>query len=175
VPLQQTFNVTFDSVTNTYRFSGFDDSPNPILTLARGGRYVFQINEPGNRFYIQSGPSSLGVDINAPNLSTRSVFGVSDNGQDVGSVVFQVPLIDSQDNWTNMTVVDTADYATSHSYQSLQGCLLSDLENLLGGIDGPSYLVNGASVIFINTAFIDDVYWHNTARVLNDIIWIRMR
>ena len=172
VPLQQTFNVTFDSVTNTYKFSGFNDSPNPIITLARGGRYVFQINEPGNQFYIQSGPSSLGVDINAPNLSTRSVFGVSGNGQDVGSVVFQVPLIDSQDNWTNMTVIGTADYATNHSYQSLQGCLLSDLETTLGGIDGPSYSVNGASVIFVNTAFIDDVYWHNTARVINDTIYL---
>jgi len=48
VPLQQTFDVTYDSVSKTYKFSGFNQAPNPIITLARGGRYVFQINEPGN-------------------------------------------------------------------------------------------------------------------------------
>ena len=172
VPLQQTFDVTFDSVSKTYKFSSFDDTPNPIITIARGGRYTFQINEPGNKFYIQSGPGSLGADANAPNLSTRSVFGVSDNGKDVGSVTFQVPLADSQVNWTNMRIIDSVDYATNHSYQSLQGCLLSDLENLLGGIDGPTYSLNGASLIFVNTAFIDDVYWHDTARVLEDVIYL---
>ncbi len=172
VPLQQTFDVTYDSVSKTYKFSGFNQAPNPIITLARGGRYVFQINEPGNKFYIQSGPGSLGADINAPNLSTRSVFGVTDNGKDVGSVIFQVPLADSQVNWTNMRIIDTVDYATDHSYQSLQGCLLSDLETLLGGIDGPTFSLNGASLIFVNTAFIDDVFWHDTARVLNDVIYL---
>jgi len=172
VPFQQTFDVTYDSVTQTYRFTGFDDTPNPIITLARGGRYVFQINEPGNRFFIQSGPGSLGVDQNATNLSTRNVFGVTSNGQDVGSVSFQVPLAKSQVSWTNMTIADSVDFATTHSYQSLQGCLVSDLDAALGGLDGPSSSLSGTSLIFINNSFIDDVYWHNTARVLENVIYL---
>ena len=172
VPLQQTFAITYDSTANVYRFTGQNNNANPILTLARGGTYTFEINEPGNKFYIQSSPGVLGVDPNAPNLSTRSVFGVSGNGLEVGSLTFQVPLADAQVQWTSMTIAGAVTYATSHSYQSLQGCLLSDLENVLGGIDGPSSSVDGASLIFINTGFIDDVYWHNVARVDDDVIYL---
>ena len=172
IPLQQTFTVVYDSLSQTYRFTGSDDTPNPLLTLARGGRYVFQINEPGNKFYIQSSPGSLGVDPNAPNLNTRNVYGVTNNGQDVGSVIFQAPLADAQVQWTNMAIADTVDFATNHSYQSLQGCLVSDLQDVLGGIDGPTSSLNGATLIFVNTAYIDDVFWHNTARVLEEVIYL---
>jgi len=172
VPLEQTFSVSYDSTSNIYKFSGQTNNSNPLITLARGGRYVFEINEPGNKFYIQSSPGSLGVDLNATNLSTRTVLGVSDNGQEVGSVVFQVPLADAQVQWTSMPVIDNVTFATNHSYQSLQGCLVSDLENIIGGIDGPSSSIDGASLIFVNSAYIDDLYWHDTARVLENVIYL---
>ena len=54
VPLEQTFIVAFDITTQTYRLSGYNNVPNPVLTLARGGRYTFINNEPGNKFYIQT-------------------------------------------------------------------------------------------------------------------------
>jgi hypothetical protein len=170
VPLEQTFTVVFDTTTQTYRFSGFNNAPNPVITLARGGRYTFVNNEPGNKFYIQTSPGVLGVDPNAPNLITRSLLGVTDNGQDVGSTIFQVPTANAQVQWTNMPVVDNVNYATSLSYQSLQGCLVSDLENVLGGLDGQTLSLEDASLIFINTAFIDDIYWYNTARIVDDVI-----
>ena len=172
VPLEQTFGVTFDSTLNTYKFLGSNNEPNPLITLARGGRYIFEVNEPGNKFYIQSSPGSLGVDPNAPNLTTRSVLGVTGNGKDVGTVVFQVPLADAQVQWTNMPLAGSVTYATSLSYQTLQGCLLSELQDSIGGIDGPSSSLNGVSLIFINAQFIDDTYWHNTARVDDDIIYL---
>jgi len=171
VPFEATYTVVYDSTTQTYRFSNYGDTPNPIITLARGGRYVFEINEPNNKFYIQSGPGSLGINANAPSLTTRSVLGVSNNGQDVGSVIFQVPLADAQVNWTSMTLVATADYATNLSYQTLQGCLVSDLD-LLGGLDGPTSSLNGVSLIFINNEFIDDAFWHNTARIEDGVIYL---
>jgi hypothetical protein len=172
VPLEQTFTVTFDITTQTYRFSGFGDAPNPILTLARGGRYTFINNEPGNKFYIQSFPGSIGADPAAPNLSTRSVLGVTGNGQDVGETIFQVPLQSAQLQWTSMPTVDNVDYATSLSYQSLQGCLVSDLNDVLGGLDGLTLNLTDATVIFVNNEFIDDTYWHNTARIQNNTIYL---
>lgn len=172
VPLEQTFTVSFDTTTQTYRISGFDNAPNPVITLARGGTYTFVNNEPGNKFYIQTSPGSLGVNPGAPNLSTRTLLGVSGNGTDTGNTVFQVPTESAQVQWTNMTVVDNVNYATNLSYQSLQGCLVSDLNNVLGGLDGPTSSYNDVTVVFVNNAFIDDTYWYNTARIENDTIYL---
>jgi hypothetical protein len=172
VPLEQTFTVVFDTTTQTYRISGFDNAPNPVITLARGGTYTFVNNEPGNKFYIQTAPGSLGVNPGAPNLSTRTVLGVSGNGTDTGNTVFQIPTEAAQVQWTNMTVVDNVDYATNLSYQSLQGCLVSDLNDVLGGLDGPTSSYNDVTVVFVNNAFIDDTYWYNTTRIENDIIYL---
>lgn len=172
VPLEQTFTVTFDTTTQSYRFSGYNDIPNPVIALARGGRYTFVINEPGNKFYIQTATGSLGVDPGAPNLATRNVLGVTGNGQDVGNIVFQVPLAASQVQWSSMPVVDNVNFATSLSYQSLQGCLVSDLENVLGGLDGPTSSLEDATLIFVNNTYIDDLYWHNVAQVIDDTIYL---
>jgi hypothetical protein len=172
IPLEQTFTVTFDGTTQTYRIAELGNAPNPYITLARGGRYTFVINEPGNKLYIQTSPGSLGVDPGTPNLSSRTILGASGNGQDVGNIVFQVPQASAQVQWSSMTTVDNVNYATELSYQSLQGCLVSDLENVLGGLDGPTSSLEDASLIFINTAYIDDIFWHNTARVLNDTIYL---
>ena len=172
VPLEATFTVTFDTTTQTYRFSGFNEASNPVITLARGGRYTFVNNEPGNKFYIQTSPGPLGLDPNAPNLTTRTVLGISGNGQDVGDTVFQVPLASTQVQWTSMPIVDNVNYATNLSYQSLQGCLVNDLENVLGGLDGATVSLEDATVVFVNNEYIDDVYWYNTARTENNTIYL---
>lgn len=171
VALEQTFDVTYNATSNTYNFTGFNNIPNPYITLARGGTYTFNINEPGNKFYIQSTPGSSGTDPNANGLDTRSVLGVNNNGQDVGSVVFKVPAADAQVRWTDMTIADNVNFATNLSYQQLQGCLVSDLETLLGGIDGPSSSYDNLSIVFVNNSYIDDVYWHNTTRVTGGVIY----
>lgn len=172
VPLERTFELSFDSISQVYKIAGFNDVPNPVIILARGGTYTFTINEPGNKFYIQTSPGVLGVDPNAPNLATRTILGVTGNGTDSGSVSFQVPTPASQVQWTTMPLADTADYATNLSYQSLQGCLVSDLQNVLGGLDGPTNSLEDASLIFVNNQFIDDTFWYNTARLENNVIFL---
>jgi hypothetical protein len=172
IPLTQTFQVTFDLITNTYRISGFDNKPNPVITLARGGVYTFEINEPGNTFYIQTKPGLLGTDPNAPNLTTRTIYGIDNNGKDVGSFTFTVPTESAQEQWTSMPIAGTVNYATNLSYASLQGSLLSDLDPVLGGLDGLVFSIESATVVFVNNSFIDDVYWNNIARLENNIIYL---
>lgn len=172
VPLEKTYDVTYDSVTQTYQFTEANNFPNPILTLARGGTYTFNINEPNNKFYIQTSPGVLGVDPYATNLSTRNVLGVTNNGQDVGSITFKVPTKSAQVQWSNLSVVDNVNYATNLSYQSLQGSLVSELNDVLGGIDGVSSSLEGITLIFVNNGFIDDIFWHNTARIDSNIIYL---
>ena len=171
VPFTQTFQITFDLITNTYRINGFNES-NPVITLARGGVYTFEINEPGNTFYIQTKRGLLGTDPNAPNLTTRTIFGIDDNGKDVGSFTFRVPTEAAQEQWTSMPIASTVNYATNLSYASLQGCLLSELDSVLGGLDGIVSSIESATVVFVNNSFIDDVYWNNVARLENNVIYL---
>jgi hypothetical protein len=170
-PLERNFNATFDATTNTYNFVGFDNISNPLITLARGGTYTFTVNDPDNKFYIQSKPGSTGVDPTLNNLNTREVLGVTNNGADVGTISFTVPTSTAQIQWTSMPIVDNVNFATNLSYQTLQGCLLSELSEL-GGLDGPTTSYDNTSVVFINNSFIDDTYWHNTARVLDNVIYL---
>jgi len=165
VPLNYTFEVTYDSSTQTYRFTGYGDTPNPTLTLARGGIYKFVINEPDNRFFIQSDLGVTGKNPFTPSLDTRSVLGVGDNGQDVGTVSFTIPGEFAQLQWTSMAVAGNADYATQLSFQQVQGAKISDLNEILGGLDGIVSSWEDSKVIFVNNSYLDDIYWYDTTRI----------
>ena len=159
VPLNYTFNVVYDSVTKTYSFTGQDNIPNPTITLARGGVYDFVVNDPGFPFYIQGKPGVLGYDTSNPNINTREVLGVSNNGTDFGVIRFTVPAEDAQDQWNSMELIGSADYATLLSYNDVQGVTPDDLNSILGGLDGTSLSLYGKYLIFVNNEKIDDIYW----------------
>ncbi len=168
VPLEYTFEVVYDSVTKTYTMSGQDGIPNPTLTLARGGTYDFAINDSGNNFFIQTRPGSSGVDPLNLSVSTREVFGVTNNGEDFGVTRFTVPLADAQIVWTGMPLAGTADYATLYSYQDIQGCSVDELNNVLGGFDGPTTEIVGKYLIFVNQAKIDNEFWNDPPIMIVD-------
>lgn len=159
VPLNYTFNVVYDSVTKTYSFTGQDNIPNPTLTLARGGVYDFVVNDPGFPFYIQGKPGVSGYDTLNPNINTREVLGVSNNGTDFGVIRFTVPSEEAQDVWNSMELIGSADYATLLSYNDVQGVTPDDLNSILGGLDGTSLSLYGKYLIFVNNEKIDDIYW----------------
>jgi hypothetical protein len=43
---------------------------------------------------------------------------------------------------------------------------------VLGGLDGPTSSLEDATLIFVNSTFIDDIYWRNVARVTDDTIYL---
>jgi hypothetical protein len=72
-----------------------------------------------------------------------------------------------------MAVIATVDYATNLSYKDLQGAKVSDLNLVLGGLDGVSTSIDTSKLIFVNNEYIDDAYWVNTARVdENNILYL---
>jgi len=168
VPLEFTFNVVYDSVTKTYNFTGQNGIPNPTITLARGGVYDFAINDPDNNFYIQTRPGESGVDPLNLSISTREVYGVTNNGTDFGVTRFTVPLVNAQIMWTGMPLAGTVEFATSYSYRDIQGCSVADLNDILGGLDGPTAEITGKYLIFVNQATIDDEYWNDPPVVIVD-------
>ena len=67
---------------SAYVFDG--NLSNPTLTLCRGSRYVFSLNASGHPFYIKT----------VPTADTANTWddGVTNNGAEVGDVVFEVPM-----------------------------------------------------------------------------------
>lgn len=152
VPMEYTFNVIIDAVTGAYKLNNGETNQN--ITLAYGGRYTFNVTS-GN-FWLQTEPGKLGTSKDHPNISTREVFGVSNNG--TGVVTFNVPLPQTQSRFTEMTIAASVDYGTSLAYRDIQGATLSTINNVLGGIDGVTPSVDTKKIIFVGNQ-LDDYYW----------------
>jgi hypothetical protein len=124
-------------------------SANPTLTLIRGGTYSFTVNQD-SPFWIQGQPGVTGYDPNQPNLLTRDVLGVSNNGADNGVVEFTVPYKNAQDEY-NFPGDNRVDVVSSAPFDSIEGQLLSDVVD----IDGVTAL-EGLTVMFYNTGVVNE-------------------
>lgn len=137
-----TYSIT--SETNSYKIAENNiaiEGSNPILTLVRGGTYMFEVNQT-SKFWIQTAPGLSGVDETQENISTREIFGLTNNGLTVGTMSFTVPLSSDQDRFTTPGNLDV-DLATFLPYSQVNGSTLLDL----GGIDGVADL-NGKTILF---------------------------
>jgi hypothetical protein len=130
------YNVTADGQTQ--------GSTNPTLTLLRGGTYRFSVNQD-SQFWIQGQPGVTGYDPTQTNVQTRDVFGVTNNGAEVGIVTFTVPAKNALDEF-NFPGNNSVDVVSTVPFDQINGQLLSTI----GGIDGISSL-DGLTVMFYNT------------------------
>jgi hypothetical protein len=135
LPLVETFSVTRPTATDIisqtminqsvgqvgYSIDKFPSTINPVITLVRGGNYTFNVGQPGHPFYIQTTPGLSSSANYQSNISTRDVYGVINNGAEAGNISFNVPKIDSQAFYENITRFETVDQVTNLSYSQLQG------------------------------------------------------
>ena len=156
LPLTDDFTVTRN--TNNYTFSGVAGN-NPIITLVRGGNYTFQVSQTGNSFWIQTEPGVNGRLPYAPNISSRDVQGVSNNGEDLGTVSFYVPLKNAQQFYYDLTSIGNVDLLSELSYDQLNGLYLSDIIADHGGIDGITDLNNETLVFTTSPNFPVNNIW----------------
>ena len=145
---QATYTVYYQSSSSTYNIFGYGTLNNPDLVLVRGGTYNFNVNQAGHGLYIQTDAGLSGLQSNNTNLSSRQVLGVSNNGDDSGTIVFNVPLKTAQDNFITMPSAGQIDFVVKQSYAQVQGQLLSTLVENYGGIDGQSINLDSKYVIF---------------------------
>jgi len=149
IPLTDDFTVTRNVLD--YNFSGIDGG-NPVITLARGGSYNFAVNQPGHKFYIQTAPGVSGTLPSSPNISSRNVLGVLNNGDDNGTVQFNVPRKDAQNFYFGLAQLDTpVDLVTETLlFNQVNNVYVEDfLANNPTGIDGITEL-NGLNLVFTN-------------------------
>lgn len=161
VPYQVDYIVTRDTAEGGYTFSTQGGQPNPQITVSRGGNYTFTVNQPGTKFWIQAEPGLTGVSAAVPTISTRSVFGVTNNGIDAGMIRFVPPLSTAQDFYITLPLIATVDAATTLGYTSIQGRLLSEfLLEFPTGLDGfnSQAQLQNKTFIFFNGE-IDDSQW----------------
>jgi len=161
IPTTATYDVT--RATTYYEFSSIKGK-NPVITLVRGGTYEFAVNQAPNAFWIQAEPGVSGRLPYAPNISSRTVLGVTNNGEDSGTVTFSVPYKTAQQFYYNLALAPTiptagqVDLVTNIDYNQINGSLVSTFfANYPSGIDGITNLQN-RTVIFDNTTAPTNVY-----------------
>jgi hypothetical protein len=159
VAAEETFTVTRNLAANGYNFSGKGTGSNPVITLARGGTYKFNLSQLGNKFWIQSEPGLSGTRVTQSMVSTRNVFGVENNGASIGQLVFNVPKKNAQDVYSKMPQVASVDVATSLSYNTIQNQMLSVLLSRYPDVfDGVITDLSKKTLIFVNS-YQDDLFW----------------
>lgn len=146
-----TNDYTVTDLANGYIISenNTGGSVNPTLVLLRGGTYTFAVSQ-ATAFWIQGEPGVTGYSITNPNLQTRDVYGVTNNGATQGVVTFNVPFKDAQDEY-NLPGNNFVDLISTLPFEDIDGTLLSEL----GGIDGVTSLA-GLTVMFYNTGIINE-------------------
>jgi hypothetical protein len=145
---------------NTYGISRVGSTVNlgnnPTLSLLRGGTYTFTVNQNSD-FWIQTDPGTSGTKKTQPNIPTREVYGVSNNGASVGMVTFTVPYKNDQDEFV-FPGNNIVDVVSTLPFSQVNGQHLYDIYDQstginypgLNSIDGVSGL-DGLRVMFYNT------------------------
>jgi hypothetical protein len=103
----------------------------------------------GPGFWIQTDPGIDGRIIATPNISSRDVLGVENNGEDLGTVTFNVPEADAQNFYYNMPSIGTVDLVTTLQFDQINNQFLEPFfADNPGGIDGITNLEN-RTIVFI--------------------------
>ena len=117
----------------------------------------------GPGFWIQAAPGVNGVFPSTPNISSRGVLGVVNNGTDLGTVTFNVPTADAQNFYYNMPNIGTVDLISSINFDQINNQYVSDfLTANPHGIDGITNL-NNRTVIFITPTDVEEGGWYQTS------------
>ena len=104
----------------------------------------------GPGFWIQTNPGISGRIPATPNISSRDVMGVQNNGEDLGNVIFNVPLKTAQQYYYDLTTFPTpVDLITDLQFDQINNQRLDVFVAEHGGIDGITNL-NTRTLIFTN-------------------------
>jgi hypothetical protein len=101
----------------------------------------------GPGFWIQAAPGVNGKLPQSPNISSRDVLGVFNNGEDLGTVKFNVPLSTAQSFYYGLANVGPIDLITDLKFNQINNQFVEPFLAQYGGIDGISSL-DGKTIVF---------------------------
>ena len=138
-----TFVVPQDAPDTLYYSSQNQPNMNGMLQIVDGTPGT------GPGFWVQTNPGISGQIPATPNISSRDVLGVSNNGEDLGTIIFDVPYKTAQDFYYNLADIGTIDLLTSMKFDQINNQPVDQFINTYNGIDGITYL-NGRTLVFTN-------------------------
>ena len=158
-----TTNVYSNGITNNGASSGLitftvpQDAPDTLYycndtEFNFSGQFNIVNGTPGTGpgFWIQTDPGVTGMIPATPNISGRDVLGVVNNGEDLGTVTFNVPLATAQNFYYDMPSIGGVDLVTSLQFDQINNQTVSAfLAANPTGIDGITNL-NNRTIVFIN-------------------------
>jgi hypothetical protein len=102
----------------------------------------------GPQFFIQAQPGIDGRMPTTPNISSRDVLGVINNGEDLGTVTFNVPNKTAQNFYYTLNELDPVDLVSDIPYRDINHAYVEDFfAKYPDGIDGITDL-DGKYIIF---------------------------
>jgi hypothetical protein len=132
---------------------------NPIQPNMQGQINVVDATPgTGPGFWIQTDPGVNGRIPSTPNISSRDVLGVINNGEDLGTVTFNVPLSTAQNFYYALDTIGsipgkpagTVDLIVSDlKFNEINNQYVVPFIEQTGGIDGTTSL-NGKTIVFLN-------------------------
>jgi FG-GAP repeat len=112
----------------------------------------------GPGFWIQTDPGVNGRIPTTPNISSRDVLGVSNNGEDLGTVTFNVPFTNAQNFYYDppvgsLTTVPGVDLVTTLAFSQINNVYVDEFiaanPSGIDGVNTASTLAN-KTVVFVN-------------------------
>lgn len=138
-----TFTVPQDAPDTLYYIAENQDNMQGQLTIVDG------VPGTGPGFWIQAAPGITGTMPATPNISSRDVYGVQNNGEDLGTIVFNVPYKTAQQFYYDLTNIGYVDLLTDLKFDQINNIGIDQFISTYGNIDGITYL-NGRTLIFTN-------------------------
>ena len=126
---------------------------NPTLTLLRGGTYEFEIDQRSG-FWIQGEPGVTGQGLQ-PNINTRDVLGVVNNGINQGTVTFTVPSKTAQQQY-DFPGNNLVDLLSTLSFDEINGQTVESI----GNIDGVTQFNNKTLMFYNNGDLSSQIYYY---------------
>ena len=137
-----TFTVPQDAPDELYYIAENQFSMQGVLNIVNGTPGT------GPGFWIQSKPGVSGQLPTAPNISSRDVYGVQNNGEDLGLVTFNVPYKTAQSFYYDLNLISPVDLVTTLKFDQINNRPLEEFLIEYNGIDGITNL-NSRTLVFL--------------------------
>lgn len=136
-----TFTVPQDAPDVLYYTNNVQPNMNGVFNIVNAQAGT------GPGFWIQVAPGVNGRLPTASNISSRDVLGVTNNGEDLGSVQFNVPAANAQEFYYDLTSIGSVDFITDLKFNQINNQPLLQFLATHGGLDG-TQVIDGKTLVF---------------------------